>query len=270
MGKCKLLELNPQSLHGCGDIMGSIRNGKIDGILIKDFMPAEIALSRGEILRHNPSLMRSTFCPYGRIYARTIIGIGNQSEQYFEDAQVFRSECEQFFGSEDSFEAHLGQLLSKIAGGRKVSLPLGLDGSPYSPATIRWVDPAGMIAPHCEKVYFQTGSLPFQLLNQIASADTIFSFFMVMTKPEAGGELVLYNFNWQNQNGNGGGKKTDLKYLNSHYNPTSIPISEGDLIIFDAGQIWHQISEVKGTIPRMTIGGFISFSKDDKTLYYFS
>ncbi|BAZ48793.1 hypothetical protein NIES4103_14030 [Nostoc sp. NIES-4103] len=270
MGTSKLLELNPQDLDGCGDIMGSIRNRQIDGILIKDFISPDIALSRGESLMENPSLMRSSSCPYGRIYARTIIGMGNQSEQYFEDAQVFRTECERFFGSQKNFETHLAQLLAKIAGDRKISLPLGPGGTPYSPATIRWVDPGGTIAPHCEKIYFKAGAAAFELINQIAVADTIFSFFMVMTKPEAGGELVLYDFNWQNQNGNGVGKQTNTKYLESHCNPTPIPISEGDLIIFNAGQIWHQISEVKGTMPRITIGGFISFSKDDKTLYYFS
>lgn len=271
MGTPKLLELTPRALDDeCGDVMGSIRNGQIDGILIKDFISADIALSRGQSLMENPLLMRSSSCPYGRIYARTIIGMGNQSDQYFEDAQVFRTECEQFFGSEEDFETHLAQLLSKIAGGRTVSLPLGSSGTPYSPATIRWVNPGGAIAPHCEKVYFKTGSLPFALLNQIAAADTIFSFFMLMTKPEAGGELILYNFNWQNQNGNEVGNKTDQKYLESHCNPTPISISGGDLIIFNAGQIWHQVSEVNGTIPRITIGGFITFSKDDETLYYFS
>jgi hypothetical protein len=270
MGTCKELEMNFRALDECGDVMGSIRNGQIDGILIKEFISPNIALSRGKSLMENPSLMLSSSCPYGRIYARTIIGIGNQSEQYFEDAQVFRTECEQFFGSQESFETQLAQLLSKIAGGRTVSLPVGSGGNPYSPATIRWVDPGGAIAPHCEKVYFKAGTLSFKLIDRIAAADTIFSFFMVMTKPEAGGELVLYDFNWQNQNGNGVGNKTNPKYLESHCNPTPISISEGDLIIFNAGQIWHQISEVKGTIPRITIGGFISFSKDDETLYYFS
>jgi len=97
MGKRKLLEMNPHALYGCSDVMSSIRNGQIDGILIKDFISPNIALSRGKSLMENPSLMLSSSCPYGRIYARTIIGIGNQSEQYFEDAQVFRTECEQFW-----------------------------------------------------------------------------------------------------------------------------------------------------------------------------
>lgn len=270
MGKNKLLQVKRDNLNDCGDVMDSIRNGQIDGILIKDFMSPQIVLSHAQSLIENPQVMRSSSCPYGRIYAGTIIGVGNQSEQYFEDARVFRSECEELFGSQENFEPKFAQLLSKIVDGRTVSVPQGLNGSPYSPATIRWVQPGGSIAPHCEKVYFKTRTPAFELLNRIAAAETIFSFFMVMAQPEVGGELVLYDFNWQNQNGNGVGKKTDPKYLDSHCNPTSIPVSGGDLIIFNAGQIWHQISEVKGIIPRITIGGFLCFSKDDQTLYYFS
>lgn len=270
MGNNKLLQLKPDNLNDCGDVMTSIRNGQIDGILIRDFMPPEIALSHAQNLIDNPEVMRSTSCPYGRIYAGTIIGVRNQFEQYFEDARVFRSECEQLFGSQENFEPNFAQLLSKIAGGRTVSVPQAPNGNFYSPATIRWVQPGGAIAPHCEKVYFKTRTPAFELLNRIAAAETIFSFFMLMAQPEVGGELILYDFNWQNQNGNGVGKKTDPKYLESHCNPRLIPIFGGDLIIFNAGQIWHQISEVKGTMPRITIGGFLSFSKDDQTLYYFS
>ena len=270
MGKCKLLEVKHCNLNDCGDIMGSIRSEKIDGVLVKEFMSPQIVSSHAQSLIKNPSLMRSRYCSFGRIYAGTIIGMGNQFEQYFEDAQVFRAECKQLFGKKENFETHLVQLLSKIVGGRIVSLPQGPSGSPYSPATIRWVEPGGTIVPHCEKVYFKIRTPAFELLNQIAAAETIFSFFMLMKEPEMGGKLVLYYFNWQNSNSNEVRKKTDQKYLESHCNPSLIPISEGDLIIFNAGKIWHEISEVKGRIPRITIGGFISFSKDDRTLYYFS
>ena len=52
--------------------------------------------------------------------------------------------------------------------------------------------------------------------------------------------------------------------------PTKVALAIGDLIIFDAGRIWHRVSEVQGTTPRLTIGGFICFSQDDHTVYYFS
>jgi hapalindole-type alkaloid chlorinase len=270
MDMCRLLELNPHALDECGDALDSIRNGQIDGIVIKNFISPNIARSSGQRLMANPDLMRNSSCPYGRIYARTLLAIGSQSTDYFADAQVFRTECEELFGMETNFETRLAELLSNIAGGRTVALPIGSGGTPYSPATIRWVEPGGTIAPHCEKVYFKPGSPPFELLNQIAAAETIFSFFMVMTKAETGGELTLYDLHWENADSPEMAKKTDPKRLDSDYNPTQIPLTEGDLIIFDAGQIWHKISEVEGKTPRLTIGGFICFTQDDRTLYYLS
>lgn len=252
MDNYKLLKVKSQDLYGDNDIIASIRNEQINGILIKEFMPPQFVLSLAQSLIDNPSLMQSSYCSFGRIYAETIISTGKQFEQYFEHAQVFKTECEKFFGLDKNFETCLVQLLSKLVGSRSVSLPQGPNGASYSPATIRWVEPGEAIAPHCEKVYFQTMTSAFRLLNQIADADTIFSYFMLMQKSEVGGELFFLDFNSQNGTS------------------TPIPISEGDLIIFNAGRIWHEVSKVKGTIPRITIGGFISFSKDDKTLYYFS
>ena len=44
----------------------------------------------------------------------------------------------------------------------------------------------------------------------------------------------------------------------------------GDMIVFAGGQIWHKVEFVQGSRPRFTIGGFMSRSKDDKTLYFWS
>jgi len=44
----------------------------------------------------------------------------------------------------------------------------------------------------------------------------------------------------------------------------------GDLLMFYGGYIWHRVEDIEGNTPRITLGGFLNFSKDDKELYYWS
>lgn len=265
MSTHKLLELDVSSLSNTSDLIGSIRRGEIDGLIVKGFMPAEIALSRARYLLENPDSMRNSFCPYGRIYARTLVGIGHQLDRYLDDAQVFKAECDHLFEPEDNFQSRLENLLLQISGSRQVSVPQSPSGQSYSPVTIRRVDPGGAIAPHCESLYFEAKNPEFNHLHQLAEETTQFSFFMPMALPEAGGNLMLYDLDWEASD-----IQTSLTRLKSEKPSTQVTVGVGDLIIFDAGRIWHYISKVEGSKPRLTIGGFICFSLDDRTVYYFS
>lgn len=261
----QLLEFDVSGLSNTEDLIGSLRRGEIDGLIFRGFMPAEIALSRADYLLENPDLMRNSFCPYGRMYARTLVGVGHQLDRYFDDARVFKTECDRLFEPEDSFQSRLENLLIKISGDRQVSVPQGPSGQLYSPVTIRRVDPGGAIAPHCESLYFEAKNPEFHHLHQLAEEATQFSFFMPMTLPEAGGNLMLYDLDWEESD-----IQTSLTRLKSEKPSTQVRVGVGDLIIFDAGRIWHCISKVEGSKPRFTIGGFICFSPDDRTVYYFS
>lgn len=265
MSTRQLVEFDLTSDKNPEDLMGSLRRGEIDGIIVRGFMPAEIASARARYLLSNPDSMRSSYCPYGRMYARTIVGVGHQLDRYFEDAQVFKGECDRLFEPEYNFQSHWENLLHKISGDRQVSVAQGPKGELYSPVTIRRVDPGGAIAPHCESLYFEAKKPEFEHLHQLAEETTQFSFFMPMALPEAGGNLMLYDVDWDNCD-----IQTAFAQIKSQTNPTPVNIAVGDLILFDAGRIWHCVSQVQGQNPRLTIGGFVCFSHDDRTVYYFS
>ena len=39
------------------------------------------------------------------------------------------------------------------------------------------------------------------------------------------------------------------------------------MIVFAGGQIWHKVQAVGGTKERITLGGFLSLSNDDKSVF---
>ena len=53
--------------------------------------------------------------------------------------------------------------------------------------------------------------------------------------------------------------------LSEKFNP-----EPGDLLIFYGGRIWHRVEPILGSKPRITLGGFINFSDDDKKCFYWS
>ncbi|NEQ07035.1 MAG: hypothetical protein F6K37_14140 [Moorea sp. SIO4E2] len=276
MSSRQILEFDFPYYKNTKDLIGRLRRQEIDGVIFRGFMPAEIAFSRARYLLANPDIMRNSYCPYGRMYARTLVGVGHQLDRYFDDAQVFKEECERLFDPEYNFQSHLENLLLKISGDRQVKVPQGPLGQFYSPVTIRYVQPGGAIAPHCESLYFEAKKPEFKHLHQLAEETTQFSFFMPMALPEAGGNLMLYDLDWEESNHNSNGQssqanfRTFLASRELQTAPNQVNVAIGDLIIFDAGRIWHCVSEVRGTNPRLTIGGFICFSQDDRTVYYFS
>ncbi len=265
MSSRQLLEFDFPYDKNTEDLIGKLRSQEIDGVIFKGFMSAEIASSCAHYLLENPDSMRSSCCPYGRMYARTLVGVGHQLDRYFDDAQIFKEECDRLFEPEYNFQSRLENLLREISGERQVSVPIGPLGQPYSPVTIRWIQPGGAIAPHCESLYFEAKKPEFEYLHQLAEETTQFSFFMPMALPESGGNLMLYDLDWEESD-----IQTSLARLKSQTAPTQVNVAVGDLILFDAGRIWHCVSEVQGSHPRLTIGGFICFSQDDRTVYYFS
>ena len=265
MSSRQLLEFDFPSYKDTEDLISRLRHQEIDGVIFRGFMPAEIVSSRARYLLENPDSMRSSYCPYGRMYARTLVGVGHQLDRYFDDAQVFKEECDRLFEPEYNFQSRLEKLLREISGDRQVRVPQGPLGQLYSPTTIRWVQSGGAIAPHCESLYFEAKNPEFEHLHQLAEETTQFSFFMPMALPEAGGNLMLYDLDWQQFD-----LQTSLAHIKSQSVPTKVNVAVGDLILFDAGRIWHCVSQVEGSNPRMTIGGFICFSQDDRTVYYFS
>jgi hypothetical protein len=97
----------------------------------------------------------------------------------------------------------------------------------------------------------------------------------MLQKPEAGGELTIFDVtrtkavkklnDLQLESRSG-----ELLDIEKNVDNMPLQIDNGDLLIFDGGTIWHRVELVKGNKHRITLGGFIGFTKDGNEIYYWS
>lgn len=114
-------------------------------------------------------------------------------------------------------------------------------------------------------------------MESILDLKNAISFLLVLQAPDQGGELVLFNQEWDDieiliqhepyddRHDISGSmfKKHGVENVQHHkFQPV-----KGEAILFRAAQIWHGIHKIKGINNRVTIGCFIAKGKDGK--YYF-
>lgn len=146
---------------------------------------------------------------------------------------------------------------------------------------VRCMQPAAnyAIEIHCENSFVSqlNKTLKNFLLEKVDLMDAI-SFYTMLQKPEIGGDLILFDKNWDETPVEAGNldektRKNEKLFFNSS---TEIPhkriqLNQGDMVFFRAAQIWHCIDEVKGSKPRITAGGFLAAPlKGDSKYFYWS
>lgn len=133
---------------------------------------------------------------------------------------------------------------------------------------------------HCENAFLHQLTPAFsEWMKLKVDIENALSVFSVIQKPDRGGELFLYDLDWENFKY----KLNDSTYEERHdiegqffsargiKNPErkSIELDNGDTVIFRAAQIWHAINRIEGAKDRITLGCFIAQGYD-KNLYYWS
>jgi hypothetical protein len=260
--------------HGLEDIC----NDRIDGIVISDaFSPQEIDRVTAQLTR------RGAFpgAPFGEIliYGPALYVAEQDLTRYRREAIEFRRFCSGLFSSGRDFETRIGELLGVMSGSRVVDLPHAPDGQPYTPATIRVLEVGQDMGWHFENQFLHATAGYRHLSTLISHADHL-SYFVVLETPAAGGELVLYDLAWERtewlDKQTGGIRRTGtvdgrpIGEVIDSLNHMSISPPAGSLVVFDGGNILHRVSAVKDGGRRVTIGGFVAFSKGREGVYYWS
>ena len=212
----------------------------------------------------------------GKVYGRVLPAEQDATlVDYFEEAKLFREASEVLFeGLETDFLTRQEQVLSAMAGGRKVELARHPDGREYQAFTLRKMLPGGEIGLHYENEAFDAPSLS-GLSTISASYPHVLSVYLAVQAPENGGELCLYNISEFDP------ETPTLKTLPRDGEQTlaqfeglaprqPLPATTGDMLLFDAGRYFHRVSRVEGPLPRWTMGSFIMLSDDDTTYHYFA
>lgn len=201
------------------------------------------------------------------IYGRTLIGTPlSDMKQYFNCAEEFRQECSNLFREDPSLEERVEYVLHGLSG-LPVQIPNGPEeGQIYTPATIRVLFDGDEMPIHAGN---QLIRLPqSEHLNTLIDITDQFSYFIPITVPEAGGELIIYSLEWNPE------EKSEEKAVDSLFEQTydslAVAPAPGDMLVFDGGRYYHRVTPVLGSQPRRTIGGFMAFSKQHDVFYYWS
>lgn len=251
---------------------------RIDGFLVKnvlselevDTLIKNLPKLNNEFLRLNPS---------GYTYPApfAIARDGESMQDYTKGGTYFFKHAKDILRT-DIF-SRITSVFTTISGGREICIPYDkLPDSSFSPSTIRVLRPGfGGIHLHSGN-YFQKefpGFFDF-LLSEISFYNQL-SYFIMLNPPEAGGELTIYDLEWEDAQVKSSLHENNTIVLN---NGTTLNVDQiqrmylspdkGDMIMFAGGPIWHRVEDIAGNEDRITLGGFMAFSHDDKKIYYWA
>jgi hypothetical protein len=286
-------EVTLEEMKNFPDAIHDMFAGKRDGFLIKNFMTPEDAdklISKLNEVRVNNDQLANTavgftyptvFAEYNRrIDALPEAEKEIAAKEYYLQMEKFNQE----FDSKYGVDAHtnITRFFESVGGGRTVEQPEGIQDTGRFPfVTFRYLLPKeGFMSIHCANYFGTTFTEAYAHLNAKVRAKNQMSYFIMLQEPEDGGELSLFNFRWKP-----GQTKREPNEDNEIIQPdgsivyvqtdpsirkNKIRPHKGDMILFQGGNIWHRVEHVKGQTPRITFGGFLSLSHDDKKVYYWS
>lgn len=185
---------------------------------------------------------------------------------YFDREPMFSSNMQNLFtdipgGTEQIFER-----LSKLDQGRRYLAAPGPDiNTKYQFTTLRGHAQGGYIPIHCDNEQAWRPSYE-HLLSQIQ--ENLFSFVLMIGKPEGGGNLRIYNHRipvgQRSTIDQARYAKTDQSFMNDY---VEIDLKAGDLVLADSGSHPHEVTKVIGTKTRWTMCSFMAEAKGKHAVY---
>ena len=220
------------------------------------------------------------FQSYPRSFAQTeqLIHSGQMTARdYYLEAEAYRKNFPDNFGVD--VESRIKKVIETLAPDKTVLCPAAPDGvGSFVPFNFRKLDPGpGRLKVHCGMFFYQEFPQLYDRFRHFTNNEHQISFFMMLQPAEQGGQLTVYDLTWDQA------KKRPDDYTLLTLDGESIDIRDekrlrrdtvhpqvGTLIVFYGGEIWHQVENVAGSHPRLTLGGFMSFSPDLSKLHYWT
>jgi len=275
------------------DYVRQLKNNAIDGFVVKDVLKPDELKSVKDYLETVSDEEKLNF-PAGKIYPAvfsTINGASDGFKKYYDSLNSYNNRV-----AADSplnlLTERLAEFFKNTANSYDTRVPRNrLNNQLVAASTFRFFLPgAGNLHVHCghshqpkdngahlSKTVSESEAKFYDILPTDFDYHPQLSYFLVLQNSEEGGELTVYDLLWDEritkdypENNefliDPNGQRLYLKDLRAF----AIKPKAGDVLVFSGGPIWHRVEEVKGNIPRITFGGFINFTKDDKAIYYWS
>ncbi len=257
--------LDIQSLDNGLDSIDLLYTDELDGILIKNvFSTKEIEIARKHIESLLPEFEQII---YGEKFGFSLMEATNDLNEYFQKASDFRLQLNQIFA--DEFETRIFNIFNHLHSLKNIKLLDRKNDDICIPAQIRIVHPGkGGLKAHTDNEVFEKYQV-YNHLKEIKKDVDILSYFIVIDKPDKGGELVLYDLLRE---------QTTLSMKQDFYScqrdsfldnfrKQYINPEIGDMVIFNGGRIWHKVADFDGDKNRITVGGFLLSSQDNQKIY---
>ena len=284
-GKYGISELSPDEAADYPNGLLDIKQRKLDGVLFRGFLtPEEVSkLVSGFDALQEPEYVKTSV---GGVYPIVFQQLAVQTESepkavsdakfhdYFTTSEDFAHRFDSRFGVD--FRGKLFGLLEKMAGSREIAIPRGYnDEGNYAFCTFRRLIPeAGQMGYHTGNLFRNAYAKFYEHLDTKVGTYDQLSYFVLLQKPDTGGELTLYDLEWKD-----GQYKEDNRYVVqpdggkvdiNDLKTMTMNMKPGDMIIFNGAQIWHRVEHVYGKTDRITLGGFIGISHDDQKVFLWS
>lgn len=255
-------------------IIEAIETGQLDGIIIEGVFSREeaVALTTRFLEMTSSSSFASVYhsSPFGHVFGPTLME--DNLEMYFQRAVLARRGFEYVF--RQRFEAHMIGMLSSLTNAYSIFPTVFGDDKLFAPASARVCEPGhDALEAHVHRefpLYFPS-YLP---LSRLLDLTTELSIYFMLQAPDQGGQLVLYDLQWDNTPREFLQARAFLTGLRSDelagYDQMHIMLAPGDVILFAANRIWHKVAAVTGgEKARITIGGFTARAHDRAEYGYF-
>lgn len=257
---------------------------KFEGMIIREVFPRDTVDRVNQILEQEDAGIERILFPDpsekdAYLLGQALISSNPDLQEYFAHAAAFRKQCRLLFQGKPDFETQIESVFQHLSGGLPVKIPTGPQGQTYASATIRVLPEGREIGIHVGNEFLHLVQAN-HLQTMVDLTDQI-SFFIPLSVPQAGGELVVYSLEYddvapflpKDRHKNGGKTyRTGTKAfeLVERYPSMTFTPGPGDMLIFDGGRYYHRVSPIIGKRPRRTIGGFLSLSREHDAVYYWS
>jgi hypothetical protein len=268
-------------LRDHGNTLREISKGDIDMVIVQGVFDEGTMGAIAERLEHDaggfdvtPQMTREIrpedLLNYGRGITPNGYELSTDLTNYLDAAARFRARCRELFRGHPDFESRMIEVFSSLSGARPVSIAQHANGRSYTPATVRYLPPGRHIPLHVGDM-FVTLDVYTDLRERIETRNQL-SYFLPIARPEVGGKLVVYSLEYGDPATPWSGDKrwADPAAVEARYEKIAVDPGVGDLLVFNGGRYYHYVDTVQGRGPRLTIGGFLAFTLDDRSVYFWA
>ena len=274
------IELPFSSIDKVGDLVHQIKSKVIAGFIIKDVFTANEVNGIKNFLE---TLTEEEFMPTpsGKIFPApfaVITDIEERLDAYYSKLDLFikyKNNKEEIKVLTDKIDL----FFKNVSKNYSVSIPINkIKDKEVAPGTFRIFYPnMGGLHVHCGNLFQAQSMFYYSLIKNDIDMNDQLSYFVVLQQPNEGGELTIYDMMWEQVKRKESPENNEF-VIDDQNNPIyvkdlksfAVKPKAGDILVFSGGPIWHRVEDIKGSVPRITFGGFLNFSKDNKELYYWS